>query len=67
MKTKLLKKLRKRFFWYQETNLNTYTLIDKKYKRKIYAFNPSFFFYSDMLIYEMMSIIGLRFFFKKKN
>lgn len=54
MKVKLLRKLRKRFYWYREENDTCWRLYDKKYNHVRYCFETGFYYINDMLIWNMM-------------
>jgi hypothetical protein len=58
MKTKLLKQLRKRFHWYRTHNL-CWSYYDKEKKIDVYAYVHSFYYVNDMLIYRMLSQMGM--------
>lgn len=61
MKTELLKKLRKRFVFYydREARWQPWKLFDKKTDREIYSFETGLYYYSEMVIYNMMKLSGL--------
>lgn len=64
MKTKLLRKLRKRFFWFKRENKNFWSLYDNKTHQIIYCYRAGMYSSNDMLIYEMLAIIGMSHFYK---
>lgn len=64
MKVKLLKKLRKRFYWYKEDNKNCWSYYDKKYNTHGYAFIFNTYYINDMLLYELLNELGLKYIFK---
>ena len=66
MKTKLLKKLRKRFSWYR-TNHACWSYTDLKTGKSYYAYVCGFYRVNDMLIFEMLDKIGLKHLFINKR
>jgi hypothetical protein len=60
MKVKLLKKLRKRFYWYRQSGMSYWWFYDKKTNETNYAFIIGVGQINDALIISMLSRIGLK-------
>jgi len=54
MKTKLLRKLHKRFHWYKQDGYNCWSFDDKKTGTSHYAFVLETYYINDMLLYSML-------------
>lgn len=67
LKTKLLKKLRKRFRWYIDCEHQFWFIHDKENDKTIYCFIPGMTYRNDMALFHMMSEIGLYLHFEGLN
>lgn len=66
MKVNLLKKLRKRFYWYKDHN-TCWSYYDREKNADVYAFVYGFTNVNDMLLYRMLSEIGMEHIFIKSR
>lgn len=66
MKTKLLKKLRKRFYWYLDGN-DCWNFYDLETNKVEYAYISGMRSINDMLIYKLLERIGLEYLYESRR